>query len=118
MLHYLDDLDSKMESMRAHFEREADVESPWTSYNPALGRPLLNRAKFLEKKPAAATSNVPAADLNASAAAASSASAGNGPRPEPTIPVSTQTPTLSGLESFGENTNDTPVTAVAGDEEA
>jgi 3'-5' exoribonuclease len=50
MLHYLDDLDSKMESMRAHFEREADLESPWTSYNPSLGRPLLNTAKFLAPK--------------------------------------------------------------------
>jgi 3'-5' exoribonuclease len=48
MLHYLDDLDSKMESMRAHFEREADGESPWTSYNNALGRPLLNSKKFLK----------------------------------------------------------------------
>jgi 3'-5' exoribonuclease len=50
MLHYLDDLDSKMESMRAHFEREADLESPWTSYNASLGRPLLNTAKFLAPK--------------------------------------------------------------------
>ncbi len=51
MLHYLDDLDSKMEAMRAHFEREADMESPWTSYNASLGRPLLNSAKFLAPKP-------------------------------------------------------------------
>jgi 3'-5' exoribonuclease len=50
MLHYMDDLDSKMESMRAHFEREAELENPWTSYNSSLGRPLLNTAKFLEKK--------------------------------------------------------------------
>ena len=47
MLHYLDDLDSKMESMRAHFEREADSENPWTGYNSSLGRPLLNSKKFL-----------------------------------------------------------------------
>jgi 3'-5' exoribonuclease len=47
LLHYMDDLDSKMEAMRAHFEREADLESPWTSYNASLGRPLLNSAKFL-----------------------------------------------------------------------
>jgi 3'-5' exoribonuclease len=118
MLHYLDDLDSKMESMRAHFEREADLESPWTSYNPALGRPLLNRAKFLEKKPAPAAVNVSAAVANASAAAASSASAGNGPTPEPTITVHSQTPSLAGLEALGENVNDTPVTAVAADEKA
>jgi 3'-5' exoribonuclease len=52
MLHYLDDLDSKMESMRAHFEREADSDSPWTSYNASLGRPLLNTAKFLAPKAA------------------------------------------------------------------
>jgi len=49
MLHYLDDLDSKMESMGAQFEREGELETPWTSYNPSLGRPLLNTQKFLEK---------------------------------------------------------------------
>jgi 3'-5' exoribonuclease len=52
MLHYLDDLDSKMESMRAQFEREALSEDAWTGYNPSLGRPLLNVKKFLAgKKP-------------------------------------------------------------------
>ena len=50
MLHYLDDLDSKMESMRAHFERGGDSEGFWTGFNPSLGRPLLNSARFLEKK--------------------------------------------------------------------
>ncbi len=54
MLHYLDDLDSKMESMRAHFEREAALENPWTSYNPSLARPLLDTGKFLRPKPPAA----------------------------------------------------------------
>ncbi len=53
MLHYLDDLDSKMESMRAQFEREIENEDAWTSYNPSLGRPLLNVKKFLKKKEAA-----------------------------------------------------------------
>src|SRR3979490_2728829 len=42
MLHYLDDLDSKMESMRAHFERELGAEGAWSGYNPSLGRPLLS----------------------------------------------------------------------------
>jgi 3'-5' exoribonuclease len=49
MLHYLDDLDSKMESMRAHFEREAATESEWTSYNPSLGRPLLNSQRMMQR---------------------------------------------------------------------
>ena len=59
MLHYLDDLDSKMESMRAHFEREAELESPWTSYNGSLGRPLLNSSKYLDPKPPAAPPPAP-----------------------------------------------------------
>ena len=74
MLHYLDDLDSKMESMRAHFEREAALESPWTGYNSSLGRPLLNTSKFL--------SHVPADPQQSTAAAAGAG----------------QTPTLPGLE--------------------
>jgi 3'-5' exoribonuclease len=51
MLHYLDDLDSKMESMRAHFLREPEAE--WTTYNASLERPLLNSGKYLEKLKAA-----------------------------------------------------------------
>jgi 3'-5' exoribonuclease len=50
VLHYLDDLDSKMEAMRAQFEREGESDSAWTSYNPSLGRPLLNSEKFLAPK--------------------------------------------------------------------
>lgn len=57
MLHYLDDLDSKMESMRAHFEREPDAE--WTGYNGSLGRTLLNSEKVLAKL---AQPNQPAAE--------------------------------------------------------
>jgi 3'-5' exoribonuclease len=57
LLHYMDDLDSKMEAMRAHFEREADLESPWSSYNASLGRPLLNSTKFLALKAPAQSSS-------------------------------------------------------------
>jgi 3'-5' exoribonuclease len=52
LLHYMDDLDSKMESMRALFERDSDPDNPWTTYSPSLGRPLLNTAKFLAPKDA------------------------------------------------------------------
>src|SRR5436305_4925859 len=55
MLHYLDYLDSKMEAMRTHFERAAELDGGWTGYNSSLGRPLLNSARLLEndseKKP-------------------------------------------------------------------
>src|SRR5438445_12097696 len=61
MLHYLDDLDSKMEAMRAQFERDAESDRGWTGYNSSLGRPLLNAARLLEKKsvdvPAAAATS-------------------------------------------------------------
>ncbi|HXZ40240.1 MAG TPA: HD domain-containing protein [Terriglobales bacterium] len=76
MLHYLDDLDSKMEAMRAHFEREAGLDGPWTGYNASLGRPLLNSVKFLEKK---ASPTAPPADSGENSS-------------------STETPKLPGLE--------------------
>jgi 3'-5' exoribonuclease len=70
MLHYLDDLDSKMESMRAHFEREVEGDSEWTTYNPSLARPLLNTKRFLAgKKPPAAAETEPAEPKAAAATA-------------------------------------------------
>jgi len=71
MLHYLDDLDSKMEAMRAHFEREAELEGPWTSYNASLGRPLLDSRKFMqsEKASAAKTSSEQSSVQTATSAA-------------------------------------------------
>ncbi|MGB6384097.1 MAG: OB-fold nucleic acid binding domain-containing protein [Terriglobales bacterium] len=70
MLHYLDDLDSKMEAMRAHFERESGLEGPWTSYNASLGRPLLDSRKFMEgEKVTAAKSNTNSAAEKSGAAA-------------------------------------------------
>jgi 3'-5' exoribonuclease len=71
LLHYMDDLDSKMEAMRAHFEREADLESPWTSYNASLGRPLLNSAKYLAPK-------APSAPEESTAVAEAAGSNGSG----------------------------------------
>ena len=62
MLHYLDDLDSKMEAMRAQFERGGESEGAWTGYNPSLGRPLLNTAKFLAGKAPQEESNQTASE--------------------------------------------------------
>jgi 3'-5' exoribonuclease len=86
LLHYMDDLDSKMEAMRAHFEREADLESPWSSYNASLGRPLLNSAKFLAPKVTSAPED------SHSAAEAE----GDG---APTTDSSEETPILPGFKS-------------------
>jgi 3'-5' exoribonuclease len=86
LLHYMDDLDSKMEAMRAHFEREADLESSWTSYNPSLGRALLNSTKFLTPK-------APSPAENSSAAAEVEVEAGEARE------VREETPMLPGLKS-------------------
>ncbi len=76
MLHYLDDLDSKMESMRAQFAREAELDSAWTSYNPSLARPLLNTKKFLEKGLAGARTVEPAEKTSAAAVSSAEDAAG------------------------------------------
>lgn len=41
LIHYLDDLDSKLESMRAQFVTDKERAGEWTSRNRALGRELL-----------------------------------------------------------------------------
>jgi 3'-5' exoribonuclease len=87
VLHYMDDLDSKMEAMRAHFEREADLESPWTSYNASLGRPLLNTEKFLAPKPAPPSVDSSSIAFEQEAEAERSAASHE------------ETPTLPGLDS-------------------
>jgi 3'-5' exoribonuclease len=81
MLHYLDDLDSKMEAMRAHFEREAEIEGPWTSYNASLGRPLLDSRKFMQGEKAAA------ATTSAEDSSAPPAASGAGEQPASAAPV-------------------------------
>jgi 3'-5' exoribonuclease len=49
LLHYLDDLDSKMEAMRATIAaaQSATPDAEWTARCPALDRPLLNLDRFL-----------------------------------------------------------------------
>ena len=47
MLHYLDDLDSKMNGMLSIIERDNSIAGDWTGYLPSLGRPLLKLEKYL-----------------------------------------------------------------------
>lgn len=46
LLHYLDDMDSKMESMRALIAADSQSTSDFTSYNPALERMLLKKDRY------------------------------------------------------------------------
>lgn len=59
LLHYLDDLDSKMESMRALIEGDRQVEGCFTTYNSALSRTALKKDRYLSDAPPAAPAAVP-----------------------------------------------------------
>jgi 3'-5' exoribonuclease len=52
LFNFLDDMDSKMASMRASLEAEGG-EGDWTAYNAALGRYLLRVEKYLAAEPSA-----------------------------------------------------------------
>jgi len=52
LLHYLDDMDSKMEAMRALIENDRQLEGCFTSFNAALERPALKMDRFMNPPPA------------------------------------------------------------------
>ena len=47
LLHYLDDMDSKMECMRALVENDRQVEGCFTAFHTALARPALKKDRYL-----------------------------------------------------------------------
>ncbi len=52
LLHLLDNMDSKMECMRALIDRDPQVIGEWTGYNSALDRSALKKSKYLDGSPA------------------------------------------------------------------
>jgi 3'-5' exoribonuclease len=52
LLHYLDDLDSKMECMRSLIEHDRQVEGCFTAYSNALERTVLKKERYLAVTPA------------------------------------------------------------------
>jgi 3'-5' exoribonuclease len=67
VVHYLDDLDSKLQSMREQFAADKDRAGEWTARNRALGRELL--------KPVVPPAEVPALVPEAALASASAGQA-------------------------------------------
>ncbi len=66
LLHHLDNLDSKMETVRSAVERDKLAAGSWTVFIPSIERPLLKKEKFLNlTSPAPA----PAAPIPATAPA-------------------------------------------------
>jgi len=52
LLHYLDDMDSKMEGMRALIEKDPQAEGYFSAYSTVLGRVALRKTRYLESNPA------------------------------------------------------------------
>ena len=80
LLHYLDDLDSKMECMRALIEGDRQVDGCFTTYNSALERTALKKDRYLSDAPPA-----PPAKPEAAAAPAP-AEPQTAPALEPVVP--------------------------------
>ncbi len=53
LLHHLDNMDAKMECMRAFLEKDRQMEGVWTAYNHTLERSVLKMKKYLEPAPKA-----------------------------------------------------------------
>ncbi len=51
LLHLLDNMDSKMECMRALIDRDPQITGEWTGYNSALDRAALKKSKYLDGSP-------------------------------------------------------------------
>jgi 3'-5' exoribonuclease len=57
LLHYLDDMDSKMENMRALIDKDPQSEGYFSAYSPALSRVALRKTRYLGKNPAGSKSS-------------------------------------------------------------
>jgi 3'-5' exoribonuclease len=59
LLHYLDDLDSKMECMRALIDKEPLAEGLFTPWSHSLERVALRKGRYLDPPPAADDNSAP-----------------------------------------------------------
>jgi len=59
LLHQIDNLDSKMEAMRAHIAKDRQATGVWTGYNPALERIVLKKQQYLVEPEEQAAPPVP-----------------------------------------------------------
>jgi len=108
LLHYLDDMDSKMECMRALIENDRQVEGCFTTYHPALERPALKKERFLngEAEPPRARPVVQGEPSASSPPDRTSGTAGNS--------GATETPEISGTAGSSGTLDTAPTLGNAG----
>ena len=90
LLHYLDDMDSKMECMRSMLAKDRQVEGCFTGYSAALDRTVLKKDRFLEPPPKPAARPQPAPEPMV---ASPSAAPADSPRHPVVAPAATVTAT-------------------------
>ncbi len=61
LLHQIDNLDSKMETMRAHSAKDRQATGVWTGYSAPLERIVLKKQQYLEGEPPVAAPSAPRA---------------------------------------------------------
>jgi 3'-5' exoribonuclease len=66
LLHHLDNMDSKMDCMRALIDKDTSVEGNFTGWSQSLERPALKKSRYLNEqqqnaRPSASAANAPAA---------------------------------------------------------
>jgi 3'-5' exoribonuclease len=89
LLHYIDDLDSKMECMRALIEHDRQLEGCFTTYNTALARPALKKDRYLngpeepQRSPVSSAPERSAADALEAPVAEPAMAAYHGSAPKP-----------------------------------
>ena len=59
LLHQIDNLDSKMETMRSHAAKDRQATGVWTGYCPPLERIVLKKRQYLEGEPPATAPDTP-----------------------------------------------------------
>ncbi len=89
LLHHLDNLDSKMECVRAMVDKDRHIDGHWTSYSLSMDRAVLKKLKYLDGPANGGRSATPTPAVSAapasSATQAPPASGNSTPAPEPLI---------------------------------
>jgi 3'-5' exoribonuclease len=97
LLHHLDNLDSKMECMRATIAKDRHADGCWTGWSSSLERPVFKKAVWLNGVPAVEQAQPEAAmetPQESAPAAQSAAAAADAPTARPEPPMQIEAPAL------------------------
>jgi 3'-5' exoribonuclease len=99
LLHHLDNLDSKMECMRATIAKDRQADGCWTAYVPSLERAVLKKLKYLDDNGPPAISVAAVKDAGATTPPMHSEPIAASPPAPPTQPPG---PPQQSMSLFGE----------------